>query len=452
MLFCSESPSLAEMQSAKEHLVHQEKKRIRTRARLFFHSLPFAASQPVSQPDHPGSHEKRALSCAGGAPKVSNCAAFPPHTDVLLRALCPPAPALHFLPQPFSPPSSFFLPSFLSPTHICHPHPPLLSFLPPLHLPPVLTSSSLPLKTGVFTLDSYPAMDIISPHFPLSLVAGLALYPLLFGILRQQAWVKEILPLKADIQKHYHLANKMVASTHSTIMTLVGSYLLLSVDWTQNDISTYQSLITRFLVGLELGYLTQDTVFEFYQRMMFGVGSNLILFHHVAVILGSAYYLNALTLTNPGPYFIGMLSLMNLSTPILHFRWALQSRGQTFMNSGLKRAVDTSLLVTYFWCRVFGNWWMGYSIGASLGVSWYEAPLYIGKKYTITTTTMFFMNVAWWLILAKQWIKSVQVFYFGKQRTGADKHQSDKTDKTDKADNADKAATAVGNGRRKKEE
>jgi len=295
-------------------------------------------------------------------------------------------------------------------------------------------------------------MDIISPHFPLSLVAGLALYPLLFGILRQQAWVKEILPLKADIQKHYHLANKMVASTHSTIMTLVGSYLLLSVDWTQNDISTYQSLITRFLVGLELGYLTQDTVFEFYQRMMFGVGSNLILFHHVAVILGSAYYLNALTLTNPGPYFIGMLSLMNLSTPILHFRWALQSRGQTFMNSGLKRAVDTSLLVTYFWCRVFGNWWMGYSIGASLGVSWYEAPLYIGKKYTITTTTMFFMNVAWWLILAKQWIKSVQVFYFGKQRTGADKHQSDKTDKTDKADNADKAATAVGNGRRKKEE
>ena len=258
-------------------------------------------------------------------------------------------------------------------------------------------------------------MDLISPHIPLSLFAGLTLYPLLFQVLQRQQWVKEILPPKAGTQKFYHLCNKMVASTHSTTMTLTGTYLLLTVDWSKNDISTYKTALTPFLVGLELGYLTQDTAFEFYQRAKFGVGSNLILFHHVAVILGSAYYLYALTLTNPGPFFIGMLSLMNMSTPILHFRWVLQSRGLTFANSRLKRFIDTALLVTYFWCRIFGNWWMGVAIGAKLGVSWYQAPLYIGKKYTITTTTMFFMNVAWWLILAKQWAKSVNGFYFAKQ-------------------------------------
>ncbi|KAF9125989.1 hypothetical protein BGW39_007011 [Mortierella sp. 14UC] len=255
-------------------------------------------------------------------------------------------------------------------------------------------------------------MDIISPHIPLSLIAGLTLYPLLFGTLRRQRWVRDFLPPKADQQKYYHLCNKMVASTHSTIMTITGIYLLSTVDWTKNDISTYKTQITPFLVGLELGYLTQDTAFEFYQRAAFGVGSNLILFHHVAVILGSAYYLYALTLTNPGPYFIGMLSLMNMSTPILHFRWALQSKGWTFFNSRLKRFVDTALMVTYFWCRIFGNWWMGYAIGAKLGVAWYEAPWLIGKKFTITTTTMFFMNVVWWAILAKQWVKSVGAFYF----------------------------------------
>ncbi|KAI8361609.1 TLC domain-containing protein [Mortierella sp. GBAus27b] len=256
-------------------------------------------------------------------------------------------------------------------------------------------------------------MNLNSPHVPLSLIASLTLYPVLFAALRRQPWIREILPRRADTQKHYHLCNKMVASTHSTIMTLAGAYLLMSVDWSQNDISTYKSSLTPFLVGLELGYLTQDTFFEFYQRAVFGVGSNLILFHHVAVILGSVYYLHALILTSPGPYFIGMLSLMNLSTPILHLRWALQSRGRTFFNSRLKRVVDTSLLLSYFWSRIVGNWWMSVAIGTKLGVVWYQAPLYIGKKFTITSTTMFVMNLIWWLVLMRQWFGSAQAFYLG---------------------------------------
>ncbi|KAF8954782.1 hypothetical protein BGZ46_002827, partial [Entomortierella lignicola] len=52
-------------------------------------------------------------------------------------------------------------------------------------------------------------------------------------------------------------------------MTFVGAYLLISVDWSKNDISTFKSPLTPFLVGLELGYLTQDTVFELYQRFKF---------------------------------------------------------------------------------------------------------------------------------------------------------------------------------------
>ncbi|KAG0245527.1 TLC domain-containing protein [Mortierella sp. GBAus27b] len=261
-------------------------------------------------------------------------------------------------------------------------------------------------------------MDILdSPHVPRSLIGAVTLYPLLFFVLGRLQVVKDILPPKADKQKHYHLRNKIVASVHSTIMTITGSYLLLTVDWSKNDISTYKTALTPFLVGLELGYLTQDTAFEFYQRLCFGVGSNLILFHHISVILGSVYYLYALTINNPGPYFIGMLSLMNMSTPILHFRWALQSRGLSFTNSSLKRFIDTALLVTYFWCRIFGNWWMGVAIGAKLGVSWYQAPFLIGKKYTITTTTMFTMNVVWWLVLARQWMRSVNGFYFTKQVT-----------------------------------
>ncbi|KAF9586609.1 hypothetical protein BGW38_000983 [Lunasporangiospora selenospora] len=259
-------------------------------------------------------------------------------------------------------------------------------------------------------------MDIFtSPHVPPSLIAAVTLYPFLFIVLGKQQWVIDILPKKSDTQKYYHLCNKIVASVHSTIMTSTGLYLLLTVDWSKNDISTYKTPLTPFLVGLELGYLTQDTAFEFYQRARFGVGSNLILFHHVSVILGSVYYLYALTLDNPGPFFIGMLSLMNMSTPILHFRWVLQSRGCKFDESRLKRFVDTALMVTYFWCRIFGNWWMGVAIGAKLGMSWYQAPFYIGKKFTITTTTMFLMNVAWWLILAKQWFKSFKNFYFPKE-------------------------------------
>ncbi|KAF9155585.1 hypothetical protein DFQ26_009701 [Actinomortierella ambigua] len=255
---------------------------------------------------------------------------------------------------------------------------------------------------------------LFTPHIPGSLIAALTLYPALFFLLGALPAVRHILPPKADTQKQYHLCNKLVASVHSTIMTTVGWYVLLTVDWTKHDLSTYTTPITPFLVGLELGYLTQDTAFEFYQRFRFGVGSNLILFHHVCVILGSIYYLYALTIVNPGPFFIGMLSLMNMSTPVLHLRWILQSRGRTFVNSRLKRVVDTALLVTYFWCRIFGNWWMGVSIARKMGVWWFEAPLYIGKKYTITTVTMFFMNVAWWLILAKQWTRSVRAFYFGK--------------------------------------
>src|SRR5690349_775957 len=122
-------------------------------------------------------------------------------------------------------------------------------------------------------------MDIISSHIPLSLIGALVVYPLMFKTLQHQKWVQSILPSKSGSQKIYHFCNKIVASTHSTIMTITGTYLLLSVDWTKNDISTFKSPITFFLVGLELGYLTQDTAFEFYQRVMFGVGSNLILFH-----------------------------------------------------------------------------------------------------------------------------------------------------------------------------
>lgn len=258
------------------------------------------------------------------------------------------------------------------------------------------------------------AMNLFSTQVPLSLIASLTLYPLLFAGLRRQQWVRRILPPKADSEKHYHLCNKMVASTHSTIMTLTGTYLLMSVDWTKNDISTYKSSLTPFLVGLELGYLTQDTGFEFYQRAVFGVGSNLILFHHVVVILGAVYYLYALTLTSPGPYFIGMLSIMNLSTPILHLRWALQSRGRTFFNSSLKRVVDTALLASYFWCRIVGNWWMCVVIGTKWGFAWYEAPWHIGKRFTITFTTMFIVNFIWWLILTKQWIGSAKALHLGK--------------------------------------
>ncbi|KAG0336406.1 hypothetical protein BG004_008071 [Podila humilis] len=208
----------------------------------------------------------------------------------------------------------------------------------------------------------------------------------------------------------------MVASVHSTIMTITGIYLLVTVDWSQHDISTFKTPLTSFLVGLELGYLTQDTVFEVFQRLAFGLGSNLILFHHVAVIWGSVYYLIHLTLNNPGPYFIGMLSLMNMSTPILHYRWILQSNGKTFTNSLLKRVVDTALLVTYFWCRVFGNWWMGVAIGRKVGVAWYKVPFHIGKIFTVTTTIMFLMNVAWWLILAKQWLRNVGKFYYNNKK------------------------------------
>ncbi|KAG0001530.1 hypothetical protein BGZ80_006166 [Entomortierella chlamydospora] len=259
-------------------------------------------------------------------------------------------------------------------------------------------------------------MDILSsPRVPSSFIIAITVYPLLFGILGKLQWVKDILPPKADTQKHYHLCNKIVASVHSTIMTIVGFYVLLTVDWSKNDITTYKTDITPFLVGLEFGYLLQDTAFEFYQRIRFGVGSNLILFHHVSVILGAMYYLYDLLLELPGPYFIGMLSLMNMSTPILHFRWVLQSRGRTFTNSKLKRFVDTALLVTYFWCRIFGNWWMSVAIGAKLGVAWYQVPMHVGKKYTITTSIMFFMNAVWWLILAKQWTKSVNGFYFSKK-------------------------------------
>ncbi|KAF9426017.1 hypothetical protein BGZ94_007019 [Podila epigama] len=261
-----------------------------------------------------------------------------------------------------------------------------------------------------------PFVEIISPHIPLSLIGALTLYPLLFAFLGQQQWVKKMLPPKADSQKLYHLSNRIVASVHSTIMTFTGLYLLITVDWSKNDISTYKTALTPFLVGLELGYLTQDTAFEFYERAVYGIGGNLILFHHISVILGSTYYLYALTLHNPGPYFIGMLSLMNMSTPILHYRWLLQNNGQTFFSSGLKRAVDTALVVTYFWCRIFGNWWMGVAIGAKLGVPWYEAPMHIGKKFTITTTTMFFMNLVWWLVLAKQWVKSFRSFYFSSRQ------------------------------------
>ncbi|KAF9585654.1 hypothetical protein BGW38_001372 [Lunasporangiospora selenospora] len=255
-------------------------------------------------------------------------------------------------------------------------------------------------------------MDIISPHIPPSLIVGLTVYPLLFGILRRQQWTRDILPPKSVLQKHYHLCNKMVASVHSTIMTSVGTFLLLSVDWSKCDISTNKTPLTPFLVGLELGYLTQDTVFEFYQRVRFGTGSNLILFHHIAVILGAVYYLHSLTLDNPGPYFIGMLSLMNLSTPILHFRWMLQSCGRTFDSSRLKRLIDTALVVSYFWCRIFGNWWMSVAIGAKLGVAWYQTPWHIGRVFTVTTTTMFLMNLVWWLSLAKQYTQSVWRFYF----------------------------------------
>ncbi|KAF8978286.1 hypothetical protein BGZ46_006628 [Entomortierella lignicola] len=259
-------------------------------------------------------------------------------------------------------------------------------------------------------------MDILrSITIPTSFYVAITVYPLLFGTLGKLPWVKDVLPPKAGTQRHYHLCNKVVASVHSTIMTVVGFYLLLTVDWSKNDISTYKTDITPFLVGLEFGYLLQDTAFEFYQRARFGVGSNLILFHHVAVILGSLYYLYDLLLELPGPYFIGMLSLMNMSTPVLHFRWVLQTRGRTFTNSKLKRFVDTALLVTYFWCRIFGNWWMSVAIGAKLGLSWYQVPMNVEKKYTITTTTMFLMNVVWWLILAKQWAKSVNGFYFSKQ-------------------------------------
>ncbi|KAF9329697.1 hypothetical protein BG006_007259 [Podila minutissima] len=268
-------------------------------------------------------------------------------------------------------------------------------------------------------------MDIISPHIPLSLVGGLTLYPLLFAFLGRQQWVRDMLPPKADSEKLYHLSNRIVASVHSTIMTITGIYLLATVDWSSNDISTYKTPLTPFLVGLEFGYLTQDTVFELYQRVAFGIGSNLIMFHHISVILGSAYYLYALTLNNPGPFFIAMLSLMNMSTPILHYRWVLQSSGRTFYNSQLKRVVDTALLVTYFWCRVFGNWWMGVAIGAKLGVAWYEAPWFIGKKFTITTTVMFFMNVVWWLVLAKSWVKSVTTFYIEKENHQKSKSKSE---------------------------
>ncbi|KAF9104869.1 hypothetical protein BGX27_009914 [Mortierella sp. AM989] len=260
-------------------------------------------------------------------------------------------------------------------------------------------------------------MDFLSSFkIPTSFYVAITFYPLLFGILDKLQSVRNILPPKASVQKQYHLRNKIVASVHSTTMTIVGFYVLLTVDWSKNDISTYKTDITPFLVGLELGYLLQDTAFEFYQRACFGVGSNLILFHHVSVILGAAYYLYDLLLDLPGPYFIGMLSLMNMSTPILHFRWVLQTRGRTFTNSRLKRLVDTALLVTYFWCRIFGNWWMSVAIGAKLGLSWYQVPMSIEKKYTITTSIMFFMNAVWWLVLAKQWTKSVNGFYFTKAK------------------------------------
>lgn len=118
-------------------------------------SIRCLLQQPTCRPDHPACTRKEP--CPVLCWRCTLCAAFPPHTDVLLSALCPPAPALHFLPQSFSS-LPFFFSGFLPLSiHIYHP---LLSPLPlsPCGLPlpaSAKTSSSPYSRPACFTLDSY---------------------------------------------------------------------------------------------------------------------------------------------------------------------------------------------------------------------------------------------------------------------------------------------------------
>ncbi|ORX96693.1 hypothetical protein K493DRAFT_314378 [Basidiobolus meristosporus CBS 931.73] len=247
-----------------------------------------------------------------------------------------------------------------------------------------------------YTPDSVPA-----PHrraFPKSVFLACYGYPLLFILLhfvfRYNKFYQSLRPLH-----RFQLRNKLVATLHAAVATFCAIRIAFLSDWSQLHLIYNDHPETKFVSGLELGYLFQDTISELYKAARFGIYDKVTLIHHLAFSTGLVYYLVIYGGPAKGDYFIALILLMNASTPLLHLRWLFEK-----MNVVGARlwSVNIGLIGLFFTCRLYMVYFMYWIYAFRHQEPWYMTMFRIPWFCSVFSSALIILNGGWLYALCKR--------------------------------------------------
>ncbi|TKA33368.1 hypothetical protein B0A50_00921 [Salinomyces thailandicus] len=193
-----------------------------------------------------------------------------------------------------------------------------------------------------------------------------------------------------------------------------GSYDPARLDDRRNPLIHGKSALANAITTWEAGFLIYDTLataFLRYSRrhdssrlkslLRFARVEPLTFTHHVALVafLGT-FQIYIAQGRERGVRVLNNFNLMNLSTPILHWRWLRRHRtGKT--DFGL----DVLLAVVFAACRMGSIVWVLSDYGHFHGIGAWEA--FVRQRWfcQLGTGALFVMNTSWWALLVKGIVK-----------------------------------------------
>lgn len=182
------------------------------------------------------------------------------------------------------------------------------------------------------------------------------------------------------------------------------------LDDSDNPLIRGRSALGNAITAWEAGYLIYDTLAVASLRykkttnesmlkacMRFSAKEPLTFTHHISLIVAlSVLQLYVRNGRERGVWIINAFNLMNVSTPVLHWRWL-----QRYRTGRSDLRLDALLAMVFAGCRMVLIAWVLKTYGDYHGIGILDSFMRQRWFCQLGTGALFVMNAAWWLALVK---------------------------------------------------
>eukprot|EP00445_Apocalathium_hangoei_P026724 CAMPEP_0203920128 /NCGR_PEP_ID=MMETSP0359-20131031/60472_1 /ASSEMBLY_ACC=CAM_ASM_000338 /TAXON_ID=268821 /ORGANISM="Scrippsiella Hangoei, Strain SHTV-5" /LENGTH=242 /DNA_ID=CAMNT_0050847567 /DNA_START=9 /DNA_END=737 /DNA_ORIENTATION=- len=202
------------------------------------------------------------------------------------------------------------------------------------------------------------------------------------------------------------IAQKLVCVLHALLSTAVGAYALLFQDALRADlINGKWPLLHSVMAPLSIGYFVVDLTLMMVRKPSPNADDKdwlASVVHHTVMLLAIGAYL----WVGRGDFVVASFMVWELSTPFVHLRWYLVRRG--WKASCLYLFNGVALVVTFFLARICNLPFVIWLFARQRQLGVLEALWVIPPICRLVTSSIFLLNVFWFVKIVNGALKVVR--------------------------------------------